>query len=315
MVMHVARFSHDSESRWGVVRGDRVFPLEQNYRTTRDFIELAGEDRASAELRSAGVAMSAVTFVSPVTAPCRVICQGANYRHHMIESGLDPDAKSYNLFFDKADCTINDPQGSVSAPGHVRLLDYEIELGLVFKTVIDAPVEVRREDLSQYVFGFVMANDVTARDVQLSESQWFKGKSYRGFCPIGPYIAIPEPHEFKYLDALTLSLAVNGGSRQLDTTANLVHKPAPTISELSAFCDIAPGDVLLTGTPHGCALAVPSPLIRRIAQALLPEKMVWEAFLKRQGKRPYLQSGDVMTATITSADGVINLGRQEVAVR
>ncbi len=315
MVMHIARFGQNGAARWGVIKDGMVFPLESDYLTTRDLIGQGDEDRRSAEQRSLGVPISAVALVSPITAPCRIVCQGANYRQHMIESGLDPDAKGYNLFFDKADCTINGPRGSISAPSHVRLLDYEIELGLVFRTTIDAPVDVGREGLSRYIFGFVMANDVTARDVQLSESQWFKGKSYRGFCPLGPYIAIPEPHEFKYLDALTLSLAVNGGSRQRDTTANLVHKPAATISELSNFCDIAPGDVLLTGTPHGCALSVPSPLVRRIAQAVLPEKRLWELFLKRQSKRPYLRPGDVMTATITSEDRAIDLGRQEVSIR
>ncbi|MEG3125945.1 fumarylacetoacetate hydrolase family protein [Sphingomonas sp. GB1N7] len=312
--MHIARFRHDRTLRWGVIENQSVVPLHGEYPTTRDLIERGEDDRRGAIGRSAAIPLSAVTLVSPITAPCRILCQGANYRQHMIESGLDPDAKGYNLFFDKSDCTVNDPNGSVTTPTNVKLLDYEIELGLVFGTTIDAPLKVTRETLADHVFGFVMANDVTARDVQLSETQWFKGKSYRGFCPFGPYIAIPERDEFAYIDALSLSLSVNGEVRQRDTTANLVHKPAPTIAELSTFSDIVPGDILLTGTPHGCALSVPSPMVRRIASALLPEKKLWEVFLKRQRNRPYLKVGDLMTATIASDDGVINLGQQNVTI-
>ncbi len=75
--------------------------------------------------------MTNVTLLSPVTAPCRVICQGANYRRHMVESGLDPDAKTFNMFVEKSDASVAPPVGEVVRPRHVRLLDYEIELGLV----------------------------------------------------------------------------------------------------------------------------------------------------------------------------------------
>ncbi len=95
------------------------------------------------------------------------------------------------------------------------------------------------------------------RDVQLPRTQFFKGKSYRGFCPIGPWLTVLEPDEFTCLDDLQLQLSVNGRVRQRDMTKNLVFKPAETISELTTFANIAPGDVLLTGIPSGCALRVP----------------------------------------------------------
>jgi 2-keto-4-pentenoate hydratase/2-oxohepta-3-ene-1,7-dioic acid hydratase in catechol pathway len=98
--------------------------------------------------------------------------------------------------------------------------------------------------------------------------------------------------------------------RQSDSTANLVFKPAETISELTTFANIAPGDVLLTGTPSGCALRVPPPAIRKIVQ-LLPERQFWKLFLRSQGRRSeYLQPGDRINATIRSADGSIDLGEQ-----
>jgi 2-keto-4-pentenoate hydratase/2-oxohepta-3-ene-1,7-dioic acid hydratase in catechol pathway len=193
----------------------------------------------------------------------------------------------------------------------VRLLDYEIELALVFRRAITGPVSVTPERLHEYVFGVTIANDVSARDVQLPQTQFFKGKSYRSFCPLGPYLAVLEPAEFQYLDRLTLTLEVNHTVRQRDTTANLVYRPAETISELSTFCDLSPGDVLLTGTPAGCALRAPPPMVRRLMQLVLPEPRLWASFTRLQAKRPqYLRPGDVVRATIASPDGAIDLGEQ-----
>ena len=92
-----------------------------------------------------------------------------------------------------------------------------------------------------YVFAATIANDISARDVQLPQLQFFKGKSYRGFCPIGPWLTVLEPQEFALLDNLDLGLSVNGVLRQSDTTANLVFQPAETITELLTFANIAPG--------------------------------------------------------------------------
>ena len=195
-------------------------------------------------------------------------------------------------------------------PEHVALLDYEIELALVFRQAVSAPVTVTPGSLRDYVFGVAIANDLSARDVQLPQTQFFKGKSYRGFCPIGPRLTVLEPDEFGLLDGLDLRLSVNGAGRQSDSTANLVFKPAETITELSTFADISPGDVLLTGTPAGCALRAPPPAIRRIMQ-LLPERQLWKLFVKAQSRRrEYLQPGDRINATIRSADGRIDLGEQ-----
>ena len=121
-----------------------------------------------------------------------------------------------------------------------------------------------------------------------------------------------DPQEFALLDNLDLRLLVNGALRQKDTTANLVFKPAETITELSTFANIAPGDVLLTGTPSGCALRVPPPMIRRFLQ-LLPERKFWERF-RRNDSAPYLKPGDIITATIRSADGRLGLGEQRMTV-
>jgi 2-keto-4-pentenoate hydratase/2-oxohepta-3-ene-1,7-dioic acid hydratase in catechol pathway len=310
MATNIAHYEIEGGTHWGVVSASGISPLHGVYPTTAALIEQGEADWRAASGKAASVPMVSVKILSPVTAPCRVYCQGANYRQHMIESGMDPDAKPFNMFFTKSDASISPARGSVQRPKHVMLLDYEIELALVFRRPISSSVAVTQDTLKDYVFAVTIANDLSARDVQLPQMQFFKGKSYRGFCPIGPWLTVLEPDEFAYLDQLELQLSVNGSPRQRDTTKNLVFKPAETISELSTFANVRPGDVLLTGTPSGCALRVPPAPIRRLLQ-LLPERQFWNLFIKAQRRRPqYLQPGDVINAYIRSADGRIDLGKQ-----
>ena len=315
MATNLIRYRHQGGIRWGAALGSGIVPLAGDYPTTADLIARGEADWRAAAAGKPTLRVDAVEVLSPVTAPCRLLCQGANYRQHMIESGLNPDEKIFNMFFEKSDCSVSAPHGSVTRPKHVALLDYEVELALVFRKPITGPVHVNAENMHEYVFGITIANDVSARDVQIPQMQFFKGKSYRGFCPLGPYLSVLDREEFAYFDELTLTLAVNGEVRQHDETRNLVYKPAETITELSTFSNIAPGDVLLTGTPSGCALRIPPPLVRKLMQFLLPERKFWATFRKAQARRPqYLKPGDLMTATIASADRVIDLGEQRVRV-
>jgi 2-keto-4-pentenoate hydratase/2-oxohepta-3-ene-1,7-dioic acid hydratase in catechol pathway len=314
MVTHLARYRNATDIGWAVVVDGALSPLTETYATTADLIRDGHADWQSAGERQPTVPIDSVELLSPVTNPCRVICQGANYRQHAIESGMDPDARAFNLFFDKTDASLTGPRASVVRPPHVRLLDYEIELALVVRTEVNGPVTVTEENLHEYVFGITIANDLSARDVQLPQGQFLKGKSYRGFCPVGPFIAVPDADEFNLLDGLELRLEVNGKLRQHDNTANMLYRPAESLTELSTFCNLSPGDLLLTGTPHGCTATSPPPLIRRLATALLPEDKLWQVFIRRQLSRPYLQPGDVVTASIHSTDRVIDLGSQRTTI-
>jgi 2-keto-4-pentenoate hydratase/2-oxohepta-3-ene-1,7-dioic acid hydratase in catechol pathway len=140
--------------------------------------------------------------------------------------------------------------------------------------------------------------------------QFYKGKSFRTFGTVGPFLGMLESTDLPLLKDLQLTLSVNGEVRQHDSTRNLVHGPAETLTELSGVQDLFPGDLLATGTPAGCALSIPSPLMQRIA-ALLPERMKWDAFMRVQaGRSQYLKPGDVVEASIKSTDGVIDLGVQ-----
>lgn len=315
MATHVVRFSHSHRIQWGLVFQNQITPLPGEYATTADFIrsnpveglrEFAKSSAASKTL----LALADVQILSPVTSNQQFICQGANYRQHMIESGMDPDAKSYNMIFTKATSCIVPADSDLVKPAQVRFLDYEIELGLILKRDVLAKTVVTDANLHEFVAGAVIVNDYSARDIQIPQTQFYKGKSFRTFGPVGPFLCLMTPDEVKHLKNLQLTLTVNGQTRQKDSTANLVFGPAETLTELSGVQDLFVGDLLSTGTPAGCALSVPSPFKQRVG-ALLPEKTKWAIFNKvQEGRDQYLKAGDIVEARIQSPDGFIDLGVQ-----
>jgi 2-keto-4-pentenoate hydratase/2-oxohepta-3-ene-1,7-dioic acid hydratase in catechol pathway len=223
---------------------------------------------------------------------------------------MNPDVKSFNMVFTKAPSCIVPADSDVVRPRGVRFLDYEIELGLVIRREITAPTVVTSADLHAFIAAVVIVNDYSARDIQIPQMQFYKGKSFRTFGPVGPHLCMLEPGDIGALADLQLTLTVNGETRQSDSTRNLVYGPAETLTELSGVHDLHPGDLIATGTPAGCALSIPSPMMQRIG-ALLSEKTKWDLFMRVQGKRAqYLKAGDVVEARIRSADGAVDLGVQ-----
>jgi 2-keto-4-pentenoate hydratase/2-oxohepta-3-ene-1,7-dioic acid hydratase in catechol pathway len=309
MTVNVVRFRREQRIAWGVLRGQAITPIPGDFATTGELIRGTTASQLAA-LEGDALDARDVAILSPITRNQQFICQGANYRQHMIESGMDPDAKTYNMIFTKATSCIVPAVSDVIRPKHVKFLDYEIELGLVLRRAIHGPAQITDDNLHEFVAAAVIVNDYSARDVQLREMQFYKGKSFRTFGPVGPHLTLLDEHNIALLRQLRLTLTVNGEVRQDDTTANLVYGPAETLTALSRVQDLEAGDLLSTGTPAGCALSVPSPAKQRIA-ALLPEKLRWELFLKIQSRRPqYLEVGDRVEARIRSADGSIDLGVQ-----
>ncbi|AOK31431.1 MULTISPECIES: fumarylacetoacetate hydrolase family protein [Burkholderia] len=309
MSLHVLHYKHQGHAQWGVIRQGAITPIPGEFETTADFIR-ANRIDVLAALSGPTIPESDVEWLSPITRNQQFVCQGANYRQHMIESGMNPDVKTFNMIFTKAPGCIVPADSPVVRPRRVRFLDYEIELGLVMKRDVIARQTITDANLHEYLAGVVIVNDYSARDVQIPEMQFYKGKSYRTFGPVGPYLCMLEARDIPKLRALDLTLTVNGQVRQKDSTANLVYGPAATLTELSGVHDLHVGDLIATGTPSGCALSVPSPAKQRIA-ALLPEAAKWRMFMKIQaGRSQYLRSGDIVEAHIASADGLIDLGVQ-----
>ncbi|MBM9579658.1 fumarylacetoacetate hydrolase family protein [Leptospira sp. 201903070] len=312
MAKNYVRFSKKNQVKWGLVTNETIQSLECGDLSTAELLEFLRKKKKASSKKTFSI--SEVSILSPITAPCQILCQGANYRQHLIESGLDPDDKNYNLFFTKSDASLTSPIGEIVRPYHVKLLDYEIELGIVFGKGFDSSLDPSSKNLEEFVAAFFMANDVSARDIQIPQLQWYKGKSYRTFFPAGPYLTVLEKGDFASYESLELNLTVNGEVRQKDKASNLVFKPLGTIVELSRFCNIAPGDVLLTGTPSGCALRAPGKLVQALG-GFLSEKKKWELFVKAQSRRTqYLKDQDVVRSTIRTPDGKIDLGEQILRV-
>jgi 2-keto-4-pentenoate hydratase/2-oxohepta-3-ene-1,7-dioic acid hydratase in catechol pathway len=309
MALNVLHFKHRGDAQWGVIRNGVITPIPGVFETTRVFMEANSIDALS-RLTGPALMETDVELLSPVTQNQQFLCQGANYRQHMIESGIDPDAKTFNMIFTKAPSCIVPANSDVVRPRRTRFLDYEIELGLVLKRGVSCGQTVTNANLHEFVAGAVIVNDYSARDIQIPEMQFYKGKSFRTFGPVGPYLCLLEPDDFNRLGELRLTLTVNGAVRQSDRVENLVHGPAETLTELSSVHDLNAGDLLSTGTPAGCALSVPSPAKQRIF-ALLPERLKWNMFMIIQARRSqYLKPGDIVESRIAAADGSIDLGVQ-----
>jgi 2-keto-4-pentenoate hydratase/2-oxohepta-3-ene-1,7-dioic acid hydratase in catechol pathway len=200
-------------------------------------------------------------------------------------------------------------------PAHVQLLDYEVELGIVIGKPVTEPVTVTAANLAEYVGAFVIANDVSARDIQLPQGQWYKGKSYRTFCPVGPHLCVPDVDEVARWAELRLTLSVNGEKRQDALAGDMVFQPAATLTEFSQLETFEVGDLILTGTPGGVALQPPKAAAQKIA-GLLPEDKKWQLFVKNQLKSSaYLMPGDRVVAAIRTDDGALDLGTQHNTVR
>jgi 2-keto-4-pentenoate hydratase/2-oxohepta-3-ene-1,7-dioic acid hydratase in catechol pathway len=249
-------------------------------------------------------------LLSPVTAPARVVAQAVNYRSHAIDSGFDPDTVPA-AFFRKASHSITGPAGDIIRPDGVGFLDYEVELGLVIGADLPVGTTVTEENLARYVAALVVADDVSARQIQLVKTQFYESKSYPTFTPVGPWLTLVDAADLARLGSLRLTLAVNGQVRQDNSVAaDMIVGPARALTLLSRFQPMAPGDLLLTGTPGGTALKAPAKIAGQLA-ALLPPATRWRLFFNREAANPrYLRDGDVITATIASSDGQLDLGTQ-----
>lgn len=315
MGVHIARFEREGAIRWGTRVGEALAPVPGEYPRLADLLREGREAAARAAESPERIPLSGVRLLSPVTAPCSIVCQGLNYADHRAESGMSAARPPFNTLFMKADSSLSGPFDPILRPRHVRLLDYEIELGLVIGRAIDAPVRLTDDNLHEFVAGLVITNDVSARDVQIPQQQWFKGKSYRTFCPVGPFLYLLSPGEGRRILDLDVRLEVNGAVRQQSNTRHLIFGPAETLTELSGLMDLRPGDLLQTGTPGGVAIKAPPPLVQKLGQFLLSPEQQMKAFLSGQLKNPnYLKDGDVLRLSIRGADGAIDLGIMETRV-
>jgi len=316
MAIELIRYlpSHGTDealAQWGVAFGRSIAPLPGRYATTGDVIQAGQEAARALTPTQATVSMDQVRILSPITPNQQFICQGINYESHVRESGMDPADLPFNTIFTKAPSCLTGPYDDVVRPPHVKLLDYEIELGLVVGRNLQSGTAVAPDRLHEVLAGVTIVNDVSARDVQLSQGQFYKGKSYRTFGPAGPVLLLLDPQEWQRWPELHLRLSVNGQIRQDAYCGEMLHKPDRTLTELSSLQDLHVGDLLATGTPAGCAAKAPGRAVRFVTRHLVSDATKWQLFIKAGLRDPrYLQLHDVMQLTIRTDDGQLDLGMQ-----
>lgn len=248
--MKFIRFSVNHNSpQWGVLEEDAVYQLETRPTgppTIRDFANHSYVSEIQAAISRGAVSTvprDSVKPLAPIPEPGKIIAVGLNYQDHAEEQGSDPPERP--LLFGKATSCVTNPGDPIVHPADIEQVDYEVELGVI----IGKPAShVSRDDAFSYVGGYTIMNDVSARDAQFSDNQWFRGKSYDTFGPMGPVLRSPttfDPHD------VSVSLTVNGETKQSSHTTNLLFGIDELIEYISGIMTLKPGDVIATGTPGG----------------------------------------------------------------
>ena len=198
---------------------------------------------------------SEIKLHSPIPNPRKnVVCLGLNYAAHAAESakarGRTNKIPDYPVFFTKAPTAVSGPYDDIPwDPAVTSQVDFEAEMGVIIGMT---GKNIPREKALEYVFGYTIINDFSARDLQMNHLQWFKGKSLDGFCPIGPHVVTAD--EFGDPQNKKISLRVNGEEKQSSTTAAMIFTVPVIIEYLSKGMTLEPGDIISTGTPEGVGL-------------------------------------------------------------
>lgn len=264
--MRIVRFEHDGQVRMGRLDGTDIAPLRQ-FADMQAIIAASGDNQnaLAPDSQTDSIPLSDVKLLAPIVPQRNVMCVGWNYTKHFDESvgkrgDYEVELPDTPTFFSKLPTTVIGAFDDV--PLHETLtqkLDWEVELAII----IGKPGrDIREEDALNHVFGYCVANDISARDLQRAHGgQWFKGKSLDGTCPLGPWVLtadeLPDPQ------TLGLQCYVNGTLMQDGHTRQQIFPVRRVIAELSAGLTLMPGDVILTGTPEGIGAARTPPVFLR----------------------------------------------------
>jgi 2-keto-4-pentenoate hydratase/2-oxohepta-3-ene-1,7-dioic acid hydratase in catechol pathway len=206
--------------------------------------ELLREGRVGELAALEGDAIAGARLLPPVTDPGKIICIGLNYRSHAEEQGAEPPETP--TFFAKFANALAAPDATVALPASSSKVDYEAEVAFVIGR---RAKDVAEGDALGYIAGYMLLNDLSARDLQFATPQWMPGKVFDGAAPCGPWLVTPE--EAGAHDAIEIELRLNGEVMQAASTADLVHSVPALIAYLSKLMTLEPGDVVSTGTPAG----------------------------------------------------------------
>lgn len=225
-----------SSPRWGSLDGDLVYPLaEAPYGAAR-----LASPAAAPKLAGEAIPLAQVKLLAPVT-PTKIVCVGRNYAEHAAELGNEVPPEP--LIFLKPPSSLIGPNDPIVHPAISERVDHEGELAVV---IGQRCRNLAEDDALGVIFGYTVANDVTARDLQRRDGQWTRGKGFDTFCPVGPWIDTAYEPAQRQVRCL-----VNDVVRQDGNTALLIYSIANVLAYVTRFMTLEPGDLLLTGTPAG----------------------------------------------------------------
>ena len=263
--MKLVTYQYDGIERVGALTPDGAAILPLPYPDMNTLIESASfadllSAASAAESSGASVPAAEAVLLAPIPRPRQdIICLGMNYRDHLTEAANYDSAfakeRPVTVYFSKRVSQAVAPEGFIERhAGLTERLDYENELAVILgKTARD----VKAADAADYIFGYTIVNDVSAREVQTAHKQFYFGKSLDGFTPMGPCITTAD--ELAFPPALTLTTLVNGELRQNSNTSLLLNSIAEIIEELSSGMTLLPGTIIATGTPAGVGMGFDPP--------------------------------------------------------
>jgi 2-keto-4-pentenoate hydratase/2-oxohepta-3-ene-1,7-dioic acid hydratase in catechol pathway len=248
--MRIVTYRADRGNRAGVLVGDGIVDASEALggegSTVRELLasDRVEELRSAAESTSASVALADVELLPPVPDPDKILCIGLNYREHAAEAGIDPPETP--TFFAKFRNALAPAGATVQLPAASSKVDYEAEVAFVIGRRCREVAEV---EAGGYVAGYMLFNDLSARDLQFATPQWMPGKVFDGSAPCGP--ALVTPDEAGAPEGIEFTLDLNGERMQEASTSDLIFSVAELIARLSRWMTLEPGDIVSTGTPSG----------------------------------------------------------------
>ena len=254
--MKLVRFGNKGEEKPGLWKDGNIVDLKTIFPEIPDIGEVFFRENwleKIAEIKDPGQTLKD-RIGCPIHAPSKIICLGKNYAEHAKEGGFENPEKP--LLFCKTPNALNGPFDPIILPKSSGQIDWEGELAII---IAKQGKRIPKTKAWDYIAGFTVMNDVSGREAQFSDSQWFRGKSFDGFAPVGPFIVTPD--EIGDVNNLRLTAKVDGQIMQDGNTRDMIFDVSTIIEDISEDITLIPGDIISTGTPAGVGIFRDPPVV------------------------------------------------------